>query len=96
MTFVLILSLCKRLINLNFCQLFSYRNSAISIYQIPEISCTSSTLTELKINVTRFDDCLYLLDGRFDCLSKLSINVETIRYYPFWINNNWVNMQNYF
>ncbi|CAF1295842.1 unnamed protein product [Rotaria sordida] len=72
--FVLILSLCKRLIYLNFCQLFSYRNSSICIYELPKTRCTSSTLTELKINVATFNDCLYLLDGNFDYLSKLIIN----------------------
>ncbi|CAF0896496.1 unnamed protein product [Adineta steineri] len=38
--FTLILSLCQRLTNLNFCQLFSYRNSFISIYYLPKTSCT--------------------------------------------------------
>ncbi|CAF3418700.1 unnamed protein product [Rotaria socialis] len=85
--FVLILSLCKRLINLNFCQLFSCQISSISIYKLPKTSCTSSTLTELKINVAIFNDCLYLLDGNFDCLSKLTINVKRIRYKPSKIYN---------
>jgi hypothetical protein len=35
-------------------------------------------LTTLKINVKTFDDCLYLLDGRFNCLSMLVIEVESI------------------
>ncbi len=30
----------------------------------------SSTLSTLNINVETFDDCLYLLDGRLDCLIK--------------------------
>ncbi|CAF3926987.1 unnamed protein product [Rotaria sordida] len=85
--FVLILSLCKRLIYLNFCQLFSYRNSSICIYELPKTRCTSSTLTELKINVATFNDCLYLLDGNFDYLSKLIINVKKIRYKPSNIHN---------
>ncbi len=38
----------------------------------------SSTLSTLKINVETFDDCLYLLDGRLDCLSTLIIHVQTI------------------
>ncbi|CAF1321852.1 unnamed protein product [Adineta steineri] len=76
--FTLILSLCQRLTNLNFCQLFSYRNSFISLFNLPETSCSYSTLIELKINVATFNDCLYLLDGRFDSLSKLTINVKRI------------------
>jgi hypothetical protein len=88
--FALILSLAKRLIHLNFCQLFPHRkvsNSiykllptscylSISVYEIPKTSCMSSSLTELKINVATFDDCLYLLDGHLPCLSKLIINVK--------------------
>jgi len=91
----LILSLCKRLINLNFCQLFSYRNPSICIYKLPKTSCTSSTLIELKINVASFNDCLYLLDGNFDYLSKLIINVKQMRSEPLKIAN-WVNLKHCF
>jgi hypothetical protein len=38
----------------------------------------SSTLTKLTIKVTTFDDCLYLLDGRFIRLSTLVIDIEKI------------------
>jgi hypothetical protein len=38
----------------------------------------SSSLTQLKINVENFVDCLYLLDGRLESLSKLIINVGNI------------------
>ena len=88
--FVLILSLCKRLINLNFCQLFSYRNSSISIHKLPRTICMSSTLIKLTINVGIFDDCLYLLDGCLDYLSKLIINVKEMKYEQSNINN-WVS-----
>ncbi|CAF1190786.1 unnamed protein product [Adineta steineri] len=77
--FLLILSLCRRLIKLNFCQVFSYRNSFISTCNLPTTSCRRSTLIELKINVATFNDCLFLLDGRFDSLSKLTINVKKIK-----------------
>jgi hypothetical protein len=75
---ILILSLAKRLIHLNFCQLFSHRRAGISIYCIGEKSCMSSSLTELKINVETFYDCLYFLDGRLDSLTKLIINVNNV------------------
>ncbi len=78
--FALILSLSKQLISLNFCQLFSYREKPIFISKLSTTNCISLTLTELKINVATFDDCLYLLDGRLDCLSKLIINIEDIRF----------------
>jgi hypothetical protein len=47
----------------------------------------SSTLNVLKINVKTFDDCLYLLDGRLQFLSKLIIHVAKISYTPRTIDN---------
>ncbi|CAF1594468.1 unnamed protein product, partial [Adineta steineri] len=85
--FTLILSLCQRLIKLNFSQVFSYRNSFIPICKLPETCLTYSTLIELKINVATFNDCLCLLNRRFDCLSKLTINVGDIKYERKQINN---------
>ena len=79
--FALILSLCKKLIDLNFCDMFFTRKYSISVSDLSATSYISSTLTKLKINVATFNDCLYLLDGRFDCLSTLIINVLNI-YYP--------------
>jgi len=76
--FVLILSGCKRLISLNFCQLFYDRKTPICVSKLPSTSYMSSILTKLKINVKTFDDCLYLLDGRLDTLSKLIIHVKRI------------------
>jgi hypothetical protein len=38
----------------------------------------SSTLMKLKISVVNFADCLFLLDGRFECLSTLIIDVSSI------------------
>ncbi|CAF4153657.1 unnamed protein product [Rotaria sordida] len=78
--FLLILSLCKRLTHLNFCQLFSYRDSSIYISELSRTSYISSSLVELKINVSIFDDCLDLLDGYLDNLTKLIINVKQIKY----------------
>jgi len=74
--FDLILSLCNRLIKLDFCH-FGYR-STNCLFDILCSSYKSSTLTVLKISVEFFDDCLYLLDGRFNCLSTLIIHVEEI------------------
>ncbi|CAF3999621.1 unnamed protein product [Adineta steineri] len=84
---IMILSLCQRLIKLNFCQVFSYRNSFLSIYKLPQTSCSYSSLIELKINVATFNDCLRLLNRRFDSLSKLTINVREIKYERKQINN---------
>ncbi|CAF5048599.1 unnamed protein product, partial [Rotaria sp. Silwood1] len=69
--FALILSLCKRLIKTSFCQL--HNRSTFCTYDLSSTNIKSSTLTELKIQVETFDDCLYLLDERFNCLSTLII-----------------------
>ncbi|CAF1450742.1 unnamed protein product, partial [Rotaria magnacalcarata] len=42
----------------------------------PTIS--SSTLLEMHVRVECFADCLYLLDGRFDQLQRLSVNIDRI------------------
>ncbi|CAF4054585.1 unnamed protein product [Rotaria sp. Silwood2] len=48
----------------------------------------SSSLTELKINVETFYDCLYFLDGRLGSLTKLIINVKKLpfEHIPSYIN----------
>ncbi|CAF4032687.1 unnamed protein product, partial [Adineta steineri] len=85
--FLLILFRCQRLIKLNFCQVFSYRNSFIPICSLPETCFTYSTLIELKINVATFNACLCLLNRHFDSLSKLTINVGEIKCERKQINN---------
>ncbi|CAF2703492.1 unnamed protein product [Rotaria sp. Silwood2] len=61
-TFVLYESSYKNLVRLNFDNPF-----------FPNIR--SSTLLKLIINVHSFDDCLYLLDGRFDQLHTLRVDL---------------------
>ncbi|CAF3562791.1 unnamed protein product [Rotaria sp. Silwood1] len=76
--FVLILSLCKRLIYLNLCASPRYRCLAIHFFKQSSTSCMSSTLTTLNINVETFDDCLYLLDERLNSLLTLIICVKQL------------------
>jgi hypothetical protein len=76
--FQFILSLCERLVHLNFRDLFSHRKIPVRISNLSLISCISSTLNKLIINVMIFDDCLYLLDGRLQSLSTLIIHVSII------------------
>ncbi|CAF3653199.1 unnamed protein product [Rotaria sp. Silwood1] len=83
--FALILSLCKGLIELNFCRF--YHRSSICTFELSSTNCKSSTLTVLKISVKSFDDCLYLLDERLNCLSTLIIYVEEIAYTLGTIDN---------
>ncbi|CAF1575497.1 unnamed protein product [Adineta ricciae] len=75
--FVLIVSLCKHLSKL------SFRRNRVGlleyIFHFSSIDWESSTLTSLKINVETFDDCLHLLDGRLNNLSRLTIFVVHIK-----------------
>ncbi|CAF4786337.1 unnamed protein product, partial [Rotaria sp. Silwood2] len=76
--FELILSLGECLIDLTFSQWFPNRDFEIPTLNITSTSCVSSILTKLNIEVNTFDDCLYLLDGHFQCLSTLIINIFEI------------------
>lgn len=80
--FVLIGSLCKKLIVLNFCDIFPTRQFESPLYHQLWENHIPSTLTKLKVNVTMLVDCLCLLDGALVCLSTLIITVGQI-YYPF-------------
>ncbi|CAF3386053.1 unnamed protein product [Rotaria socialis] len=74
----LILFSSKRLTHLIFSEWSSEEPLAISIFNHPTASCVSSTLTQLEIHIDTFDDCLYLLDGRFECLTTLIVNILKI------------------
>jgi len=79
--FELILSLCKNLIVLNFCDMFPTRKRLTQTLYILRKNYTPSALTKLKINVPTLTDCLCLLDGPLVCLSTLIIYVLCI-YHP--------------
>ncbi|CAF1357858.1 unnamed protein product [Adineta steineri] len=79
--FVLILSLCEKLIELNFCDLFFERKHWNRICLLTATTLTSSTLTKLKINLTAFTECLFLVNEDFECLTTLIVHVDLI-YYP--------------
>ncbi|CAF3164706.1 unnamed protein product [Rotaria sp. Silwood2] len=76
--FALILSLCKKLIVLNFCDMFLTRQCTSPVFYLLSNHYIPSTLIKLKINVVSLVDCLYLLDGPLVCLSTLIVNVEQI------------------
>ncbi|CAF3888150.1 unnamed protein product [Rotaria sp. Silwood1] len=56
-------------------------------FDIPPPIFISSTLLELHVNVTFFDDCLYLLDRRFNQLRVLHVKITWIRSSGLTINN---------
>jgi hypothetical protein len=76
--FALILSLCEKLIDLNFGDMFLTRKCLTALFCSPLFkNCMSSTLVKLKINVVHFPDILLLLDG---CLTSLSTLIITMHH----------------
>ncbi|CAF4078228.1 unnamed protein product [Rotaria sordida] len=71
--YTLIFNVFTNLRYLNFCS-FSYDLS----FNEKSSSCFSSTLIELYVNLERFEDCLYLLDGRFNQLRTFYVHIELI------------------
>ncbi len=76
LVFHLILEWCQRLNKLHFCSYY-YRWENRPVY-FSSFNCKSTILTELKVNINCFDECLYLFDGHFPSLSILILNVEKI------------------
>ena len=76
--FSILISLCGRLTDLNFCDVFLTRKCWFFVFPLRLTDYVSSTLVKLKINVATFMDCLLLLDGRLESLSILIINVASI------------------
>jgi hypothetical protein len=75
-----ILNAFNNLISLTLCE-SSYKNR-LPLWFDSEYFPTfrSSTLLELNIRVECIDDCLYLLDGRFNQLHTLHVDIRDI--YP--------------
>ncbi|CAF1037544.1 unnamed protein product [Adineta steineri] len=76
--FQLILSLCKNLISLNFCDMYPTRSCFNHLHYLFQESYMPSSLNKLKINLPVLTYCLYLLDGPLVSLSTLIINVSSI------------------
>ncbi len=62
----------------------------LSLCDLPSTTFSSSILTKLCINISTFDDCLYLLDGRLNQLNTLIIRIYDIGA-PSLIVHNQVN-----
>ncbi|CAF3161616.1 unnamed protein product, partial [Rotaria sp. Silwood2] len=73
--FIHILTMFNNLKYLNFGQ--SLRYDRLSFYLSPP-TVISSTLLELYVNLEYFSDCLYLLDGRFNQLHTLYVDIADI------------------
>ncbi|CAF4935521.1 unnamed protein product [Rotaria sp. Silwood1] len=70
---------------LNFCP-SSIWYSKVSFDSLA-LAFASSNLLELHVTVNNFDDCFYLLDGRFIELRKFHVNISDIRSAQLTINN---------
>jgi hypothetical protein len=71
-----------------------YLNFDINLYSCHQLSfrmlplgVVSSTLLELHVSLDDFDDCLYLLDGRFNQLHTLHVDVGFISTLILTIDN---------
>ncbi|UJR29663.1 hypothetical protein I4U23_017211 [Adineta vaga] len=84
--FLLILNVGKHLTDMMFHHRFSSECLGNTSFDLSR-SHISSTLTKLTINVTSFDDCFYLLDGRLEYLTILIIDIKKISYSALTINN---------
>jgi hypothetical protein len=89
--FLLILSLGEHLTDLTFHHRFSPKYLGNASFDLSS-SHISSTLTKLMINVTTFNDCLYLLDGSLESLTALIIDINKISYSSLSIIDNTVIM----
>ena len=65
----------------------------LSLCDLPLTTFSSSILTKLCINVSTFDDCLYLLDGRLNQLNTFIVRIYDIDA-PSVIIHNEVNLFN--
>ena len=54
---------------------------------LPLIKYSSSIIIELNVNVRTIDDCLRLLDGRFNQMKTFIVNVDSIEVSPLNIDN---------
>ncbi len=84
--FLLILYLGKHLTDLTYHHWFSPEHLENTTFDL-SLSHISSTLTKLTINVTTFNDCLYLLDGSLQSLTVLIIHINNITYSSSVIDN---------
>ncbi len=91
--FAKILSLCKNLIVLNFCDMFLAQNFILSLTYVSWNHCIPSTLIKLRINLSTLADCLHLLDEPFVCLSTLIMTV-TFSFHTTEYNNPPVSIYN--
>src|SRR5689334_1034272 len=83
-----IFSVCQRLTHLNI-NAKCYRGQRCAF---PLANCSSSILIELHVNVHTIDDCLRLLDGRFNQMKTFYVKIDSIDAPLFDIDNKVQNI----
>jgi hypothetical protein len=73
-----ILAMYTKLSYLNINQAVKSHRTKLSSWDQPRNFFCSSHLRTLIYDAERFDDCLYLLNGRFDQLSSFTVNIRSI------------------
>ncbi|CAF5215748.1 unnamed protein product, partial [Rotaria magnacalcarata] len=64
--------------------------SLLPEYALPLTVCSSSTIIKLDVNVRTIDDCLRLLDGRFNQMKILNIIIDSIDTSLLNIDNQYI------
>jgi hypothetical protein len=57
---------------------FWRRHPRLAIYNSSSMTCFSSSINNLRVNVDTLDDCLCLLDGRLVNLHTLYVRIHNI------------------
>ena len=76
--FHLILSLGERVTSFSFEQSAVTERGLLAPVHLPSSSIMYSSLTKLNVHIESFDECLAILDGRFESLSDCSIYIPDI------------------
>ncbi|CAF2784484.1 unnamed protein product [Rotaria sp. Silwood2] len=72
-------SVCQHLTHLNINGNYLRLDTWMRRNALPLTMCSSSSIVELNVNVNTIDDCLRLLDGRFNQMKTLNVTVDSIK-----------------
>ncbi len=74
-----IFAACKQLTFFDASRQSYAKHSQLILYDQPRTICSSSQLRILLVNLSHFDECICLLDGRLNQLSSFTANIKFIR-----------------
>ncbi|CAF5032659.1 unnamed protein product [Rotaria magnacalcarata] len=77
-TYTRLFSVCQRLTHLTIEGKHLRYYSLLPEYALPLTMCSLSTIVKLYVNVRTIDDCLRLLDGRFNQMKILNVIIDSI------------------